>query len=356
MTPVLMFYRPSYPSLRAQDIQVLHAAHALAKVGCSVTIFANRTLKKCGKEDVLKQFGLAPLPNLHFYLSPSKHLGTTGLWFRQAVLRWWYAHRGVVIVRDIFRLQSMLPLLSDRHRIIVEAHQLPSLNDHEHDQPTREVHRIEQQVLQSAWGLITNCGGVMELWKKHHRGDIPGVRKVIHNGTAPTRQRISEKHENVIRCLGSLRPEKGIKQLLPTLKRSPVKIELIGASKEETTSLGPLPETIKIMPPVPYTKVPDLLSTAKALLLPLRNNRFGRSLTSPLKLWDYLATDRPILAADLPSIREIADLTGRKLMYYSAENPQTLLSLMENEFPERTQPHLRSWSMRADEISQLIQS
>lgn len=351
-----MFYRPSYPSWRAQDIQVLHAAHSLAELGHFVTILGNRTDSASNSESVLKQFDLPPSPNLNLKLSPTQHLGLSGLWFRQAVLSWWHTHTGVIIVRDIPRLARMLPWLKRKQRIVIEAHQLPSLNAADQSKPFHKLHKMETKVLQHSWALITNCGGVMHLWEEHHASFLPKRCMVVHNGTSPSRQVEGATQDEVIRCLGSLRPEKGLVQLLPALQQSPIPIELIGASPLEIKSLGGLPEHIKVHPPVPYPKVPELLSTARALLLPLQNNRFGRSLTSPLKLWDYLATDRPILAPDLPSIREIASLTGRELLYYEPDKPLSLLVLLKNNFPDASPPYLRSWTHRATEISQLIQS
>ena len=38
---VLVLYRPKLPSARAQSIQVLGTAHALAELGCRVTLIAD---------------------------------------------------------------------------------------------------------------------------------------------------------------------------------------------------------------------------------------------------------------------------------------------------------------------------
>ncbi|MEC8278223.1 MAG: hypothetical protein VX026_10930, partial [Myxococcota bacterium] len=134
-------------------------------------------------------------------------------------------------------------------------------------------------------------------------------------------------------------------------KESPLPIEFVGASPDEMAAFGNLPAHITVRPPVPYPEVPKLLATATGLLLPLENNRFGRSLTSPLKLWDYMATDRPILAPNLPSIREIQSQTNRHMLYYEPDEPIDLLAHLETPFPKREKPFLRSWSKRARELS-----
>lgn len=57
---------------------------------------------------------------------------------------------------------------------------------------------------------------------------------------------------------------------------------------------------------VPYSMVPHYLAAADVLVLPnSATESISRDCTSPLKLFEYMAAQRPIVASNLPSLREV---------------------------------------------------
>ena len=59
------------------------------------------------------------------------------------------------------------------------------------------------------------------------------------------------------------------------------------------------------------------------LLLPNPASAISREFNSPLKLFEYMASGRPIVASDLPSFREVLT-DGRNAVLVEPGNPQAL--------------------------------
>lgn len=347
---ILHLYRPRLPGTRAQSIQVLHACHALARLGHEVTLLADRDEQD--KADPLVAMGLEPLPGLDLRQSPTSYAPAAGWWFRAQVLSWWAGAPGVVLARDKRRLRWLLRVTagSRRHRLVLEAHELDSAIAIEAGEDPKRALRLESWVLSRVDGLITNCGGTMALWEQAWGEALPPSRVVAHNAVSPDRRRGPRNPEALVRCVGSLRAYKGIEGLARAAAALPIPLELVGGTEEERRALVDLPANVRLRAAVPYPEVPDLLARSAVLLLPLADNLFGRCLTSPLKLWDYLATSVPIVAPDLPSVREIQALTGAPMHTYDPARPEDLPRAVAQALsaPPRG-PFVRTWLDRARE-------
>lgn len=351
---ILHLYRPRLPGTRAQAIQVLHACHALARLGHTVTLLADR-----GEgADPLATLGLEPVEGLDLRMAPTTYAPAAGWWFRAQALAWWAGAPGVVLARDKRRLRWLLRATGGghRHRIVLEAHELDSALASEAGEDPARTLALERWLLPRLDGLITNCGGTMRMWEEAHGEALPAARVVAHNAVSPERRRGPRPPEAVIRCVGSLRAYKGVAALAQAAGQLPLPLELIGGSPDEQAALGEVPGNVRLRPPVPYPQVPDLLSRSAALLLPLADNVFGRHLTSPLKLWDYLATSVPIVVPDLPSTREIAALTGVTLHGFDPADPRSLVRAVQAALtaPPRA-PLVRTWLDRARETLPVLQ-
>ena len=209
--------------------------------------------------------------------------------------------------------------------------------------------RLEEEVFARAVGVVANCEGTLSLLEERHR--LPMQRRVIHNATRP--DRAVERRplpRPTVGYTGSPRSYKGLATVLASVPAWPsgVELELVGGAPD-----GPLPPGVRAVPPVPYGELPARLAGYHALLLPLDDNLFGRRLTSPLKLWDYLATGIPIVAADLPTTRAIG---GEALHYYRPSDPGDLArAVREALVGPAPAPRLRTWAERAAEVEAFLE-
>ena len=90
-----------------------------------------------------------------------------------------------------------------------------------------------------------------------------------------------------------------------------VTIYIVGGTPADVTSFRTYVQTeelrqVRVVGHVPPTKVPAWLRAADVVVLPnSAQSVIGSRYTSPLKLYEYLASGRPIVASDVPAIREV---------------------------------------------------
>ena len=113
-----------------------------------------------------------------------------------------------------------------------------------------------------------------------------------------------------------------------------------------------------------YTEIPYWLKAADVLVLPNSGRQdISKHWTSPLKVFEYMASRRPIVASDLPSIREI--LNEENAILVEPDNPQALSSgilealknkQLSDKISSRAFEDVKqySWDKRAEKICQKI--
>jgi glycosyltransferase involved in cell wall biosynthesis len=118
----------------------------------------------------------------------------------------------------------------------------------------------------------------------------------------------------IVAYAGNLYPWKGVEILLRALPHLPDVRGLVigghplepdlGRMKALAAGLG-LGERVKFTGQVAPPEVAALLAGADVLVLPNTATAISTTYTSPLKMFEYLATGRPIVASDLPALAEV---------------------------------------------------
>ncbi len=364
---VLVLYRPKLPSTRAQSIQVLGTAHALAELGCRVTVIADRpdTGVRAGREEILDFYQLSDTPSLELRLPLAQHKTLSGLWFRWQVLSWllhsvvYQPERSVILARSKGYADEVMTLPFGPP-LVLEAHEVDSALARERGDNGSALSRVEARLLTAAEGVVTNTAGTLEGLEACHPGLMAANRKVVYNATNPRRVREHRPGaRHVVGYAGSLKRYKGLPTLLQAAKHlgPGVEVELMGGNQEELKALGPLPPNVRWAGPVPYHQVPDVVQRWHAALLPLDADLFGEKLCNPLKLWDYLAVGLPLVAADVGSLREV--IKPHQAEWYPPGDPLALAQAIHNCLGPPTRARrrqLRSWRKRAMEIMPVLEA
>lgn len=113
-----------------------------------------------------------------------------------------------------------------------------------------------------------------------------------------------------------------------------VYVYLVGGSKEEfvkLTGISEIPENIMFLGPRDYKEMPIWMSAADTLLvLGTKKDLQSYSYTSPMKLFEYMATFRPIISSDTPALKQILDTSCA--LFYHHDNPNDLAKVINNFF------------------------
>jgi glycosyltransferase involved in cell wall biosynthesis len=387
---LLYFADIRFPLERANGIQTIETCHALAARGHTVTLVVRPDAN--GQEgDPLAFYGLAPISTLSIRRvrrdgSPAqrrlKYLAYA--LSRAAVER----PVDILFTRDLGVASALLWVpRALRPAVVYESHgfapevskALPALLGAA-DEPSRaKLRRLEtreRRVWRRADGYITITSGLaLELASRY------GTRErisVVPDGVrlAPGRhfQPPSWKPAPLVAYAGHLYPWKGADIVLEALGRlTNTRGLIIGGHPAEpdlarlrrrADELG-LGWRMTFAGAVEPPRVSALLESADVLVLPNPPSPVSSRYTSPLKLFEYLAAGKPIVASDLASFREVLRHEENSILV-EAGNPDALAAgirrvLADRELAGRIARHAfedaanYTWERRAERLEELIQ-
>ncbi|MEK7531789.1 MAG: glycosyltransferase family 4 protein [Patescibacteria group bacterium] len=99
---------------------------------------------------------------------------------------------------------------------------------------------------------------------------------------------------------------------------------VVGGSQEEVKKLeGEVSKNVRFVGQVPHRKIPLYLKASDVLVLPnKKGNEVSERFTSPMKLFEYMASDVPIVASRLPSIEEV--VSEKEVFFFEPNNSKSL--------------------------------
>jgi glycosyltransferase involved in cell wall biosynthesis len=334
------------PTEKAHGLQIVKMCEAFAQAGASIELVVPRRANTPQMQDVgdlwayydlTSRFALISLPCLDWpWLA---HVGLEPFWFRWieytfglSVL-WFLIQRPrrkrdlILYTRDeylgpwLLRLKQRLGL-----RVFFEAHNIHS--------------RSWARRFRDADGLVAITHGLRQEFVEV---GLPPERCVVApDGTdlsrfaalpdrAEARRQLNLLADEPIVCYtGQLFPWKGVYTLVESAGQLPeAQFVIVGGIPEDVQALRSFAAShqvtnVQFVGHVPPTEVPLYQAAADVLVLPNSGREaISARYSSPLKLFEYMAAGRPIVASGLPSIREILT-DGLDALLVEPDDPDAL--------------------------------
>jgi glycosyltransferase involved in cell wall biosynthesis len=318
------------PLERANGIQTIETCHALAERGHDVALIARPDTQK-PRRDPYEYYGLPRSARLLIEQAPvagpqfARRIGYLSFALGRAIGQ---GRTDALFTRDL-GVAALLAQLPARLRppFVYESHgfapdvseELPRLIATATPAGKHKLERLarrEALVWRQADGYVTITQALADLLierfgSRDNIAVVPdGVRLPVQRHWVPT----PADGPAVVGYAGHLYAWKGVDVLLEALARVPSVRGLIvgghdaepdfGRVRDRAQQLG-IASRVEFTGLVAPRAVAGLLARATILVLPNLATAISTRFTSPLKLFEYMAAGRAIIASDLPAIREV---------------------------------------------------
>ncbi|HEX5473712.1 MAG TPA: glycosyltransferase family 4 protein [Vicinamibacterales bacterium] len=318
-----------FPLERANGIQSMQTCYALAARGHRVTMIVRPDTASPAR-DPFAFYGLPASRDLSVERAPvsgSATMRRVGYLTFAAGRALGRARQDVVFTRDLGVASALLRVpAAFRPPIVFEAHGVASLVSRAlptlvstasppSDAKLRRLDRRDARVWHAADGYVTITSGLAgELTRRFGpRGRLAIVPDGVRLDAAPPS--VPERSGPLtIAYAGHLYPWKGPDLVVEAVAELPgVRAVIVGgldaepdlARLRQHAAERGVADRVAFTGAVPPPEVAARLRAADVLVLPNPASAISTGFTSPLKLFEYMAAGRPIVAADLPSIREV---------------------------------------------------
>jgi glycosyltransferase involved in cell wall biosynthesis len=199
--------------------------------------------------------------------------------------------------------------------------------------------------------------------------DVDRLGAVSNTGGPDVRSRLGiDPGDTVVAYSGRLNAEKGIATLLDAwslIESEGRHLLLIGKAYEDIEERASRLQSVTLTGFVPPGGVAAFTAAADVLVMPTSARIAYADFTCPLKLFEYMASGRPIVCSDLPVLKEVV-VDGKNAVLFRADDPRSLADGIERLLSDeslaaslatnaRADAREYSWARRAERVVDFIE-
>lgn len=358
------------PTEKAHGLQIMKTCEALVKYGMEVELIISN------REDV-------PIGKIFDYYNIKRIFSIKKITVPKIPIS---SKIGFLIYSLIFSIRSALYILKSRPTVIYSRDILPLffLSNKKlrlyFEAHTGGWNIITSKVLNKVNGIICITNGLRNLYISHNIDPnkitvIPDAVDLADYVNLPDSRQCRRElnlpeSKMIVMYAGSFNVYKwkGLDVFLEASKYIDQKylFVAIGGTSSEIAKLKEkgLEDNIILLERVSNNLIPKYLKSADILVIPNKaGDIVSREYTSPMKLFEYMASGVPILASDLPSIREV--LNSSSATFFKPDNPVDLARNIDNILDNYTEAKKKAdqalidvkvydWNSRAERIIEFV--
>jgi len=363
-------------------LQMLQTVDALGETGIDVDVISPQVRNGTTPSQILAR-EISPQVSLHYLPDIRKRwffpLASHRPYFFLAG-RWIRRHRAdAMIVRNL-KLADYLLRLPHMPPLFFESHELHAQTFREsHPAATRSQRKKlallecrERFVYHHAHGIVALTPYLLDDIRTHY--GTPVSTLVAPDGVdlrlAASAAAGPDTHPRLL-YLGSLHPWKGVEVLLEALVQLPqASLRIVGGSDVRIRELQQLAARLGVgdrtefAGPVAPAQRFEVIADAQICLLPSTDTSIGGRYTSPLKLFEYMAMGKPVVAGNLPAMRGVLQ-HGRNALLAEPGSPRAFADcirallgnpLLGRSLGEQARYDARAycWTRRAEHIGSFV--
>ena len=326
------------PTTKAQGFQIMKMCEAFARESVDVELWIPRRINPIKDSpfdyyNVRESFSIKKIPVIDlvpFY----KILGSLANFVESisfAAFNVWRLRKtdfDIIYSRDQFTLW-LLSFLN--YKFIYEMHKMPR-HPNLYRKTWRKAHKIititavlkdaiVKEGVDAAKILVAHDGVDLEIFNSVNKS--AGELKTELN--LPAEQFLA----GYVGKFKTLEQEKGLKTMIEALSLldKETKMAFVGGDEAEVKEYKSLAQRFNVLPQCifigyqPYKHMVEYMKAMDAVVLPSPDKPLAHY-SSPLKLFEYMASGRPIIASNLPAIREV--LNDKNALFFKPESGDDL--------------------------------